>query len=105
LKQTDFDGTFTYSDVIVVSTVAEQKIDLDIYPNPATDRVSLSFDKNLNLGRIEVQLFNLMGELVMNETFEPGENIVLGLATVPSGIYVIQAQIGCILWIAKVLKQ
>lgn len=41
LKQTDFNGEYSYSDVIFVSIVSEET-ELYVFPNPTTDYVSVS---------------------------------------------------------------
>ena len=60
--------------------------DLEIYPNPASDRVNLILNKR---GSTTIQIFNMTGQEVFNETVNTSLR-VLDVSDFASGVYVIQ---------------
>lgn len=59
-----------------------------IRPNPASDQVRLSFQSGAD-ERAQVQLFDLAGRLVLEETGIPGDGILdLNLSAVKTGLYI-----------------
>jgi len=60
LKQIDFDGDTEYSEIIVAKTVNKGKTTL--FPNPATDFVTLDLGSEKEIDQIE--LYNVQGHLV-----------------------------------------
>ncbi|MBN2728043.1 MAG: T9SS type A sorting domain-containing protein [Bacteroidales bacterium] len=62
IKQTDFDGAFSYSKVVSVNMLENMDDLLQIYPNPATDAISIDADASLlyNFYRI----YNVAGEVI-----------------------------------------
>ncbi len=92
LRQTDFDGQFSFGPTVVVEMPSHDLTVLP-YPNPASDVVILFVDvpseKN---GRMEVEIADLFGRSVLQRTFEPVEGVnhfpinIKGLA---KGIYLL----------------
>lgn len=89
IKQTDFDGTFTYSQV--------QKVDLDaqaaaqsfsVFPNPSTDKIYIN---GLNSNETtQLYIYNINGQEVMQWSIEANtiENAI-DISTLPKGMYII----------------
>lgn len=84
LKQTDFDGTFDYSDVIVVRNCSFENIDkITVYPNPSTGVVNCNFT-GIKETVEAVNIYNVMGKLVYSSSvFESKIN----LSELPTGVY------------------
>ncbi len=62
LKQTDFDGKFTYSEIRKVLFTTNTS--LVLYPNPANERIIIEADKDeLN----EIHIFNVLGQDVSSQ--------------------------------------
>ena len=63
LKQTDFNKTFKYSNIIYVENCKDGISELSISPNPVNEALNLSFygDKNLV---ISMSIYNLLGEII-----------------------------------------
>jgi hypothetical protein len=83
LKQVDFDGAFEYSPVVFVSN-EDGATQMRIYPNPASDHVSVSkpgYD-------FDVQILNQGGIVVAQKTGQQ-DQAQLDLTNVPSGMYII----------------
>ena len=90
LKQTDFDGAFSYSEVRSVRFVLGSTIVL--YPNPTNGRIVIEADKD-ELKKIQV--YNSIGKdvtkLVSINSISDGKK-ELDLSTLASGLYIIRTQ-------------
>lgn len=68
---------------------------LEVYPNPASDAVQYTFNTGNNFnGSADVQLLNLRGQTVINETVSINEGTVTGTLNVnefASGVYFIKS--------------
>ena len=72
LKQTDYDGTYTYSEVKSVKNIAENRKSLKLYnisPNPFKDRFTINFNC-ATAGKGSVSIFNGSGQLVYDKNIE-----------------------------------
>lgn len=85
LKQTDFNGKYSYSETVVVNKCEEENLNIELFPNPATGIVNLSSNIDLmDVGSISV--YNVMGLRVLYN-----ENIIntIDLSNQRNGIYFI----------------
>ena len=85
LKQTDFDGQFSYSDIRAI-TVSSQD-NLTVYPNPAKDKLTVKFanadTETLNVFDLSGRnMKNLIGFLAQNDT-----TCLLDISQLPAGVY------------------
>lgn len=94
LKQTDFDGNFTYSKVVAVKFI-DQDLYFILYPNPNNGSFDISCDwKKYTM--VEVKIIDNMGQLAYKTTFEvtPGQNRwQVNAPTLRNGLYLIQLKI------------
>jgi Secretion system C-terminal sorting domain len=67
IKQLDANGKANYSAVRIVSLDDKAAMQMSTYPNPATNSVSLSFDRMIN-GNFRVELVNMAGQVVHTES-------------------------------------
>lgn len=81
LKQFDFDGSMTYSDIIAVSAHSNQEVQL--YPNPANDRVMINSSHFFS--RIEIT--DVKGSIILKKTYPSIQQTILNLSTLRGGIY------------------
>ena len=91
LKQTDFDGQFEYSDMLVVD-VSEEVNNYLIYPNPVFNDITLRASER-ELSNITVQ--DLSGQDVTHLSKEQSRNsgkVVLDLNNLPTGMYLIKTR-------------
>ncbi len=88
LKQTDYDGKFTYSAVRKVQMEVTKSV--KIYPNPTTENITI---EGLSSDIQTIRVYNTLGQEVISREWEAGvqsSSIVLDLANLPSGIYYIR---------------
>ena len=94
LKQIDFDGSFTYSDVVEVEVSLPIEFSLEQnYPNPFNPSTSIQFSLPIN-ARVVISIFNLVGEKVaevVNKEFSAGmHKVSFDASILTSGIYFYQ---------------
>ncbi len=84
LKQVDFDGTYSYSEVISMDNSSKSK--LSLYPTVVTERLTIT---NLeNDGIQQVNFFDISGKKVKEFNLEPGQfNYDFDVSSLPSGHY------------------
>jgi PQQ-dependent dehydrogenase (s-GDH family) len=89
LKITDKDGSFTYSNVVVISIPGTLTTKLSVYPNP-TDKKALVILSSPKDQRISWQLVDFTGRVVLSEVkiIKKGDNkITLDMDKLNSGVY------------------
>ena len=94
LKQIDYDGSFTYSDVSEVEVSLPTVFSLEQnYPNPFNPSTSIQFSVPID-ARVKINIYNLVGEKVAevaNKEFSAGTHKVnFDAASMTSGIYFYQ---------------
>lgn len=60
LKQTDYDGTFTYSSIITVTI--ENDIDIKVFPNPSSDIVNILLKRNQVAASPQILSYDRLGQ-------------------------------------------
>ena len=91
LKQIDFDGTFSYSKVVQVSTNLISTFELkQNYPNPFNPSTQISFSLAQN-GLVTLSVYNLLGQEVktlISRNMEAGSHsISFDASSLQSGVY------------------
>jgi len=88
LKQIDFDGTHSYSQIKAVNFEEELSTQLVAYPNPASGLVTIVLNEVIE--RQSVGLFNLSGERLPSNAQNLSPNKVsLDLSSLPAGTYLV----------------
>lgn len=88
IKQVDKDAHFTFSKVLKQS-MSSQRQNLNIYPNPATNSVIVSFLKSKQ--ERQLMLYSNEGKLMISKMIQAGEaNYSLDISMLPRGNYVIK---------------
>lgn len=86
LKQTDFDGNFSYSKSIFQKKCFQSNSKINIYPNPANKTLNLNFKGNIT-NVLSTCVYNILGEKIYSSTiFQPQ----LDLEGIKEGFYFIQ---------------
>ncbi|HRI61127.1 MAG TPA: T9SS type A sorting domain-containing protein [Saprospiraceae bacterium] len=97
LKQVDFDGAYTYSNMVRVET--RRGFDAELYPNPTSGFAKLKGDLTEGAAR----LTDITGRLISE--FQLHDQHVIDLTRQPEGIYFLEILIDSKQIVKKVVKQ
>lgn len=86
LKQTDFDGTYNYSNTVSVNFSGIYSDAFLLYPNPASESIQLISSEN-TLEPIAVKLYSITGQFLFDFSFEHGNQAVLSVNDLKPGSY------------------
>ncbi len=94
LKIVDEDGSFKYSDVIVITTDATTiKDKFNVFPNPADDLLNFEFSNNIS-GKVQIRIIDITGKLMYKENQSVAKGILtqgrFNLSHFTPGAYIIQ---------------
>jgi len=84
LKQVDYNGDFTYSNVISISNDGGNGNDIALYPNPTSDVIHINTP-----GNEVVTIYDMLGKVVYSGVSE-GSNTI-DFVPLTSGVYVVKA--------------
>jgi hypothetical protein len=71
LKQTDFDGIYTYSDIRVVNfNHASSNSSINVYPNPVNEKGIFIKNGMLEDSRISIKLTDMLGQLIQENVLQ-----------------------------------
>ena len=92
LKQTDFDGQFEYSQIIMVNIQQLSNSKIEIYPNPSTNQIIIKGSSNelketLIYNRLGQNVTSLVNQVITNEN-----QLVIDLSKLKSGMYYIKTK-------------
>jgi hypothetical protein len=109
LKQTDYNGDFSYSAAIAANCYSEQDVKLLLYPNPANNELKCEFYSPFKDNYI-VEIINTYGQTVLQKSYELHEDlnfIDFDLSKLSEGVYYfkIYSLNGDINEIKKIVKQ
>lgn len=94
LKQTDFDGRFSYSSIRSVSVEKYKEAELKVYPNPTKSDIHIQSN---TLKKEDVLFFDVLGKEVSRDCkfiFESPQGLVFDLSALEKGIYLIYTHLG-----------
>lgn len=81
LKQIDIDGKFTYSNIIFVETLNATPLQLQISPNPSSDKIYVSGIENNSAYSIT----NVQGQTILSGVF--AHNEAIDVSALPKSLY------------------
>ncbi len=108
LKQTDFDGTFSYSNVIEVDVTAPMQFELSQnYPNPFNPSTMINYQTAAPVN-VNLTVFNMLGEevavLINNQFTEAGQHSVrFDGSNLASGTYIYRLTAGDFVQVKKMM--
>ncbi|MEL6660520.1 MAG: T9SS type A sorting domain-containing protein [Bacteroidota bacterium] len=95
LKQVDYDGSFTYSEVRMAHFKGDQ-LQINIFPNPASDWINLHLLVE-ETGEVVVSLFSSQGQLIYNQTETVQANGVfrkkIDINELVAGVYFLKVEV------------
>lgn len=90
LKQFDNDGKFSYSSILVVRLKSINNIDIQVSPNPFTERLTVRFTATENT-IADIRIVNISGESIINKKSNISKGFnnlqIEGLSNLPGGTY------------------
>jgi hypothetical protein len=103
VKQTDFDGQFTYSSISAINCSSVD--DVSIYPNPFSNSFTIDIGAGLS-GPIEISIVDNIGRLVHNQTIKTkSEHIKLSVGSeLSTGVYFVKVNFGTEYLVEKLTK-
>ncbi len=90
LKQVDFDGNYSFSEIKSVNNINE--ILVNIYPNPTNNQIVIETSK---IEREYLSIINVLGQNLINKVSiieNTDSKIVLDLSSLKSGIYIVKTK-------------
>ncbi|NNJ56249.1 MAG: T9SS type A sorting domain-containing protein, partial [Bacteroidia bacterium] len=87
IKQVDFNGEFSYSDV--VSLTKESINVVSIYPNPTKNLINISIDESILTNDLHAQVYDLDGKLLVKEHIVASGILSIDLSELASGQYIV----------------
>jgi len=103
LRQTDFNGTTSYSEVR--SLAIEQIEVVDIYPNPATERLTISLTETLLGQENYVEIYDLDGSQILRKKLNSKQLQTIALPDVAAGQYVVVIRTANKLFTYRLIKE
>lgn len=107
LKQIDIDGSYSYSNVVMVSTFGEDAFVSNVYPNPFTESFNIDVVTPVS-GTTEITVVDITGKEIATKTVEAnaGKNTIFfnEIAHVNSGIYFVKVKQGAYTGLHKVIS-
>ena len=108
LKQFDNDGKFSYSTILVVRLKSITKVDIQVSPNPFTERLTVRFTATENTTAV-LSIVNLSGQLIINQKFNVSKGYnnqqIEGLNNLPGGTYLATISVeGKVIGSQKIVK-
>lgn len=90
LKQVDFSGDYSYSNVIVLENTLDQVY--SVYPNPAKDRFTIESKNKISF----MHLYNNVGQNIINECSISGDDHLkhISIRDLPHGMYFLETNLG-----------
>jgi hypothetical protein len=85
LKQTDIDGNYTYSKIVLVSFQKNQAV--SVYPNPSTGNIYI---KGLNTNTTQIEWYDISGRIVLTQTVSVNNGMVKLNTNLANGLYVLK---------------
>jgi hypothetical protein len=102
LKQTDFDGQFSYSNIVAVNLSANNEI--IILPNPVTNEL-LVWSSEVG-DQAEITIYNILGETVYTKHLSSDiGRLTIRVADFSSGIYLVKLKTSVGMRTGKFVKQ
>ncbi len=89
---TDMDSVYlTFSVCTGTETLKNAKMDLFIYPNPTTGKITVEMLDNFIKQQTEIRIYNSLGEVLLRKSME-NKSMEVDLSSFPKGLYYLNLQ-------------
>ena len=102
-------ATNTVSNVVGITSVANttERIDLSVFPNPATNEINISFNLK-SASEIEIKLYNSLGQdvkTISKTKYDAGKNLInFSVTELPFGVYYLKFCVDENVVVNKIIK-
>lgn len=106
LKQVDYNGKITYSNMVTVSMDGLVNKELSMFPNPTKDKFQITVNTS-NAANMEISIIDIHGKVLANyiNPTNAGTNAVeIDAAEIPAGLYFVRVVIGNEINVLKLIK-
>jgi hypothetical protein len=105
LKVLNFDGSYFYSNTVVLQRKAEDLAIINTFPNPFVDKFGITFNNIVNEA-VTINVYDATGKLLMSET-ESFEGIYkeIDATSLSRGVYIVQVLVGNQQFTQRLVKQ
>ena len=98
LKQVDFDGSFTYSDIQAIEINQSVEVEIaHVFPNPASENINILLNISID-AQTQITILDMTGRTVAEKTIENTgsgvQNIEMNISTFQKGCYMLRVQSG-----------
>jgi hypothetical protein len=100
LKQTDFDGSFTYSPIERIQI--SERPNWRVYPNPSTGQFRLT--GGIDASPEKIRLLNAIGKLIHVPVSVDKGDLVIDAQSIPQGLYILQISGGRTITSLRIIK-
>ena len=76
------------SSVTGIETIQQPTTDINIYPNPANEQITISLPNSME--SIDIKVYNVLGLAILSQHHTQGSQIELDIHSLPAGIYVVR---------------
>ncbi|MEO9806479.1 MAG: LamG-like jellyroll fold domain-containing protein [Reichenbachiella sp.] len=96
LKQTDFDGTFSYSEIVMIERQSHtEPFGISYYPNPVKNHLNIELSTSLFDADYRLEVFTLNGSPVQVSSIQENDHLIrLDTSSLFSGMYVVRLTTG-----------
>lgn len=92
LKQTDFNGEYSYSNLVAIDGSSQLSADFSIYPNPFSNSATITVNGLSQLNIVELEIYNVLGEKIMHNSIRK-QITTIDTRSLSTGIYFYQLTI------------
>lgn len=86
IKQTDLDGSFSYSPIVELNPLANTILEMKLFPNPTSDYLTARLG-GFSYEQYKYQVLTASGQIVQQGEFKGGEELELNVKSLATGIY------------------
>jgi hypothetical protein len=101
LKQIDFNGQSEYSKIIAITCPNENLGDINVYPNPTTNELTIEISGSNET--VNCEFINSLGIVVHRESIT--QVATINIAQLPPGLYIIKVENGNLIEFKKIVKK
>jgi len=90
LKQTDFDGKYSYSKIIASNCTTQTTTVSSIFPNPAKNQLILVYNDSILANQnLALNIINPLGEIVLAKNYKSESHLkkTIDISDLPNGVY------------------